>query len=84
MFRTNFHYGEGDTGKYAPTVRNINLENVTSGKSEYALLIRGYDRSPISGVHLKNCVFNNVEKPNVLVGVKNLTLKNVMINGKVV
>lgn len=59
------------------------MENITSKKSEYALLIKGYDRSPITDIRLKDCTFNNVEKPNMLIGVKNLVLKNVMINGEV-
>ncbi len=78
----DFYYGEGDIGNYSPTVRNINLENITSGKSKYALLIKSYDRSPVTDICLKDCTFDNVEKSNVLGGVKNLLLKNVKINGK--
>jgi polygalacturonase len=84
VLKINFNYGEGDTGKFTPTVRNINMENVTSGKSKYALSISGYERSPITGIHLKNCTFDNVEKSNILIGVENLTLKNVKVNGKAV
>jgi len=82
VLKVNFQYGEGDTGKFTPTVRNINMENITSGKSRYALSISGYERSPVSGIHLKNCIFNNVEKSNLLVGVKNIAMENVKINGK--
>jgi polygalacturonase len=78
----DFYYGEGDAGNYQPTVRNINLENITSRRSKYALLIKGYDRSPVTDICLKDCTFDNVEKSNVLVGVKNLVLKNMKINGK--
>ena len=84
VLKVNFQYGEGDAGDFTPTVHNINMENVTSGKSKYALSISGYERSPITGIHLKNCIFNNVEKNNVLIGVKNLTLENVKINGEAV
>ncbi len=84
VLKINFNYGEGDTGKFTPTVRNINMENVTSGKSKYGLSISGYERSPITGIHLNNCTFDNVEKSNVLIGVENLTLKNVKINGEVI
>jgi hypothetical protein len=58
------------------------MENVTSQKSRYALSISGYDHSPITGVHLKNCIFNNVERSNVLIGVENLDMENVKINGE--
>jgi polygalacturonase len=82
VLKVNFQYGEGDAGDFTPTVRNINMENVTSGKSRYALSISGYERSPITGIHLKNCIFDNVEKSNILVGVQNLAMDNVKINGE--
>ncbi|MHC4597229.1 MAG: glycoside hydrolase family 28 protein [Planctomycetota bacterium] len=82
VLKINFLYGEGDTGNYTPTVRNINLENITSRKSKYVVSIRGYDRSPIRDVRLENCTFNNVEKSNVCVGVENLVFENVKINGE--
>src|SRR5207247_721106 len=44
----DFLYEEGDAGKYPPVVRNVDVRNVTSRKSNYALLLRGYPRSPIS------------------------------------
>jgi len=83
VLKINFFYGEGDKGKFTPTVRNINMENVTSKKSRYALSINGYERSPITDVTLKNCTFDNVERESKLVGIKNLTLENVKINGEV-
>jgi polygalacturonase len=83
VLKVNFQYGEGDAGDFTPIVRNINMENVTSGKSRYALSISGYERSPITGIRLKNCIFNNVEKNNVLIGVKNLTMENVKINSEI-
>ena len=83
VLKVDFLYGEGDTGDFAPTVRNINMENVTSKKSKYALFVTGYERSPATGIYLTNCTFDNVDKPNVLIGAKNLTLTNVKINGQV-
>lgn len=82
VLKINFNYGEGDTGKFTPTVRNVNMENVISGKSKYAMSISGYERSPITDIHLKNCTFVNVENSNILVGVKNLAMNNVKINGE--
>ena len=83
IVRVEFYYGEGDTGKFTPIVRNINLENVTSKKSRYALQINAYERSPVTDISLKDCTFDGVERANVLEGVKNLTLENVKINGEV-
>ena len=83
LVTVDFYYEEGDKGAYTPTVRDIEVRNVTSKKSAYALLLRGYARSPIADVRLVDCTFDNVAKPDVLECVKDLTLSNVKINGKV-
>ncbi len=82
VLRINFYYGEKDTGQFTPMVRNINMENVTSKKSTYALRIQAYERAPATDIHLKNCSFENVSKSNVLECVKNLRFDNVKINDK--
>ena len=82
VFRVNFQYGEKDTGDFTPMVRNINMENVTCYKSKYGVRIDAYERSPVSGIHLKNCVFTNVKSGNLLNHVTGLKVDNVLINGK--
>ena len=78
----NFFYEEGDGGEYTPNVKNIVLENVKSKKSNYGLLIRAYDRSPITGLKLVNCQFNNVTDGNIIENVKSPIIKAVQINGE--
>ena len=82
VLKINFFYSDVDVGDHTPSVRNINLENVTCEKSDYGIWIKGYERSPITGVTLINCSFNNVEKGNVLEGVTDLELRRVTINGE--
>jgi polygalacturonase len=79
----NFFYEEGDAGKFPPIVRDVEVRNVTSRKSEYALLLRGYPHDPISGVRIVDCEFSGVAKPDLLENVKGIELKNVRVNGKV-
>jgi hypothetical protein len=55
---------------------------VTSRKSTYGLLLRGYAHDPVTGVRLKDCTFDNVAKPDLLENVKDIVLANVTINGK--
>jgi len=83
VLRIDLLYGEGDAGGFVPIIRNINMENVTSKKSRYALFITGYERAPATGIYLTNCTFDSVEKPNVMIGAKDLILTNVKINGQV-
>jgi polygalacturonase len=78
----DFFYEEGDAGTHPPVVRNIDVRNVTSRKSTYALLLRGYRHAPITDVRLTGCTFDNVAKPDVLESVKDVRLNNVRINGK--
>jgi len=76
----DFFYEEGDGGAHDPTVRNIVVENVTSGKSRHALFLRGYDRSPITGIVIRNCRFEGVSRPSVISHVADLTMENVFLN----
>jgi polygalacturonase len=78
----NFYYDEGDVGNYTPVVRNIYIENVTSEKSQHALLFKGYARSPLTNIRISNCSFNGVEKENVISYVEQLEFDNVYINNE--
>ena len=82
VIRIFFHYQEGDVGEFTPAVRNVYVENVTSDKSQYGLLLDGYERSPITNVVLKNCSFDSVAKGNIMNHVKDLTVHNFKINGE--
>lgn len=77
----NFFYEEGEGGRHLPRVRDINVQNVTSRKSEHALLLRGFRNAPISGVLIQDCTFDGVAKPDVLENVTGVELKNVRVNG---
>jgi polygalacturonase len=78
----NLFYEEGDSGRFPPAVRDIELRNVTSRKSQYALLLRGYAHTPIRDVRVVDCDFENVAKDDVIEGTAGLTLTNVRTNGK--
>lgn len=77
----SFQYQEGDAGQFTPVVRNIFVENVTSQKSDYALFLDGYERSPISNVNIISCSFNGVAKGNRINHVKELHCNEFYING---
>ena len=79
----DFYYEEGDTGGFTPVLRDVDVRGVTSRKSKYALLLRGYARSPVTDVRVTDCTFDNVESPDVLEGVRDLLLTNVRVNGEV-
>ena len=78
--RVNFYYGEGDISDFTPIVRNVEVRNMTCERSNYALRLAGYARSPISNVRLISCTFNNAQKNNSINHIQNLILNQVFIN----
>lgn len=79
----DYFYEEGDAGPYAPIVRDVEVRRVTSGKSKYAMRLRGYPHDPIQDVRLVDCTFDGVSDADVVENVRGLKLTNVKINGKV-
>jgi len=82
--KINYYYEEGDGGPFTPVVRNIEVLRLECNKSRFAIWIRAYDRSPATDISIKDCTFNNVAEPDVIENVKNLSLVNVKVNGKLV
>jgi len=75
--------GEQCDRSFPPVVRNVYMDSVTSKKSDYGILITGYeDAINIQNIYVSNCTFNNVKKGNSIVGASNVTLKKITINGK--
>jgi hypothetical protein len=59
------------------------MRRVTSRKSKYALLLKGYAESPITDVRVVDCTFDGVAEPDVIEGVRDLRLERVRVNGRV-
>jgi polygalacturonase len=78
----DFNYEEGANGPFKPVVRDVELRGVTSRKSQYALYLRGFPASPIQGVRVLGCTFDNVARPNVIEDVKRLDVESTSINGQ--
>lgn len=75
---------------FYPTVRNVNMENVTCNKSKYGVMIVGYDDEKlaytVNNINVKNCTFNGVYgKPYYLTGkAQNVHFDNLVVNGSLV
>jgi polygalacturonase len=84
VLQIDFLYEEGPDGTFTPVVRDVEMRNVTSRKSQYALYLRGIERGTIGDIRILDCTFNNVAKPNVIERVEGLVMRNTRINGQVV
>lgn len=72
----------GETGDNHPVVRNIQVKNVTSKKSDYGIFIEAEEDYPVEGIVIEDCTFENAAKGNMLKGYKDLKLVNVKVNGE--
>ena len=68
---------------FLPTVRNVNLDNITCQKSKYGVQIIALDTcTNVYDIHVNNCRFNGVEQGNFMSGkTRNVTFSNLYING---
>lgn len=82
VMQIDYYYEEGDAGNFTPVVRNVELKNIESKRSKFGIWIKAYDRSPAINVHIENCTFNNVAKPNVIENVKDFSLIKVKVNSQ--
>ena len=78
----DLYYEEGRNGPYVPVIRDVEMRNVTSRKSRYALFMRAYPKSEIRDVRIIDCAFDGVARGNVTEGVQDLVMRNVRINGE--
>ena len=71
---------------YNPTVRNINVDNVTCNKSKYGVLVIALDTvCNVYDVNLRNCQFDGVAQGNKVTGqTRDIRYDNYMMNGSLV
>ncbi len=72
-------YGNVESGAYPPTVRNVEMRNVTAASSPRALWVVGTGNSIIENVRVIDSVFKGVEGPDVLTRSGSIRLENVTV-----
>ena len=68
---------------FHPTVRNVNIENITSENSQYGVQIIGLEEDTyVYDINVKNCRFNGVKDGNSITGkTRDIHFDNLFING---
>ncbi len=88
VLKINLDYEHNEVcerGHY-PTVRNVYMENVTSERSKYGVLIIGLDEGTfVENIEVRNCDFNGVQSGNSITGKsKNVRFHRIFINNSLV
>lgn len=78
----DFSYEEGDSGKFAPTVRNIEVRDLHCKNAQQVFNVMGYERSPIKSLHLINTHFDDAQAIGTLKNLDDFVTQNVTIKGK--
>lgn len=78
----NFYYEEGDAGQFDPTVRDIEIRDLVCQRAQSVFQIRGFERAPITDLHIINAEFRQAEDPGVVEHVDDFVARNVTINGQ--
>ncbi len=86
VLKINLDYEPNEAGQrgFYPIVRHVYMENVTSEKSKYGVMIVGFaDRANVSDIHVKDCKFDGVyDKPVYITGeTEEVHFDNLYING---
>lgn len=68
---------------FIPIVRNVNLDNVTCGKSRYGVQIIALDSTVcVSDINIRNCSFDGVADGNLITGkTSDIVFDNYRLNG---
>ncbi|MBR1932223.1 MAG: glycoside hydrolase family 88 protein [Prevotella sp.] len=68
---------------FFPTVRNVNIENITSERSKYGVQIIGLEEDTyVYDINVKNCRFNGVQEGNFMSGkTRDVRFDGLYING---
>jgi len=87
VIHADFFYEEGTNGNHKPILRNIRLSNIKTVEGEsieaqHALYLKGFEEAPIENIVIEDAVLSGVKGESVLQNIKNLTFKNVCINGE--
>ncbi len=78
----DFAYEEGDAGTFTPTVRNIEIRNLHCENAKQIFNINGYERSPISQLHIINADFIQAASIGVIKNTHDFITENVTIRGE--
>jgi polygalacturonase len=83
VIRINMFYGGPKVGGcgFTPTLDGVYIDEVQSEKSTYAVYIEGRSDKPVSNIHITDCDFNNVQKPNLIKDATDFHITGTRING---
>lgn len=82
LLHIDFFYEEGAKGGHLPVVRRIGMENIRCRRTKYGVYIRGFEKSPVRDVMLRNWQVDEAPGGNVVEHAQGLRAEGVRMGGK--
>ena len=79
LLTVDFLYEEGPNGKFPPTARNINIENVTTNAAPRLFYIQGFEGATIEGIRVANSEIRGVTATEVIEHAGRIELDHVAV-----
>ncbi|MGW1979641.1 glycoside hydrolase family 28 protein [Streptomyces sp. NPDC001889] len=71
----------GQQGTRPAVIRNIRIEDMVHDGARRAISLEGLDSDPFTGVHIERCRFTGITQPHVIGFTRDLTIRQVFVNG---
>ena len=84
VLKLNMKYDPEEVGRgdQKPVMRNVELKNVTSEKSQYGLYLDGLAQSKIKGIRIIACKLDGVDNGNLIINAENVGFNDFYLNGE--
>ncbi|MFZ5928441.1 MAG: glycoside hydrolase family 28 protein [Acidobacteriota bacterium] len=84
LLHIDFLYEEGAAGPHLPAVRRIEMENIRCRRTRYGVYIRGFEKSPVRDIVLRNWEVDQAPGGNVIEHAEAIRTEGVRMGGKTV
>lgn len=82
LLHIDFFYEEGLNGPHLPVVRRIEMEDIRCRRTRYGVYIRGFEKSPVRDIVLRNWEVGEAPGGNVIQHAEGLRAERVSVGGK--
>ena len=79
IITVDFMYEEGPKGAFKPTLRNLQIENVTSKSSPRVFYIASFPGATVDDIRLSHCRFEGIESSEIISHAAGIELNDVTI-----
>lgn len=82
LLHIDFFYEEGARGPHLPVVRRIEMDNIRCRRTRYGVYIRGFEKSPVRDIVLRNWQVDEAPGGNVIQNAEGISAQGLVFAGR--